>query len=311
MNENNQLQRVNQTLRAITRINKAIFDIRHEPRLLLAEVCDILVQERGYATTWIGEQRQNNLYPVAAASNSANAQEDELQTWVTQALYDQTAVQQALRGAKTVVSGRGKKMPDSGVTSTWVTTAVPIQVNDEVKAILSACATTPDAFDAAEIQLLEELATNIGFALESMEAESRRLQVEEALRTSEERFRRLAEHSLVGIVLTQNDVFRYVNPATARMFGYKDAGELIDRLGPLDLTAPESKALVKHNIDRRISGEIEAIRYTFKGLRKDGTTFDVEAHGSRAIHARQPAIISTVMDITCLLYTSPSPRDRS
>lgn len=297
MNETNQLQRVNRTLKAITRINKAIFDIRHEPRRLLTEVCDILVQEREYATVWIGEQHQNSLYPVAAASGNDQNQ-DALQTWITQALYDRTAVQQALRGAKTVVSGKAKKLPGSEETHTWITTAVPIQVNNEVRAILSACATAPDAFDAAEIQLLEELATNIGFALESMEAETRRLQAEEALRTSEERFRRLAEHSLVGIVLIQNDMLRYVNPATARMFGYEDAGELIDRLGPLDLTAPESRDLVKSNVDRRISGEIDAIRYTFKGLRKDGSTFDVEAHGSRAIHARRPAIISTVMDIT-------------
>ena len=50
-----QLQRVNQTLKAITRVNQAILHIRHEQRRLLREVCDILVQERDYTTVWIGE----------------------------------------------------------------------------------------------------------------------------------------------------------------------------------------------------------------------------------------------------------------
>ena len=48
------------------------------------------------------------------------------------------------------------------------------------------------------MQLLKEIAADVSFALESMEAESRRAAAEEALRASEERFRRLSEHALVG-----------------------------------------------------------------------------------------------------------------
>ena len=92
------------------------------------------------------------------------------------------------------------------------------------------------------------------------------------------------------------------------MFGYDGPEEIIDKLGPMDLTAPESRELVQTNIERRLSGEIDEIRYTFKGLRKDGTTFDVEAHGSRALHARRPAVISTIMDITRTRTVAPPTR---
>jgi len=297
MMREDQLQHVNQILRAITRVNQAILHIRHEPRRLLREICDILVQERAYTTVWIGELRNDDLFPTAASAEVSGLQ-DEMQTWVVQSLYNQNAAKQAYQEAQTVIAQKEQRLSRIGRTRTWTTAAVPIWVNDEITTVLNACTDDADAFDAAEIQLLEELAANTGFALESMEADTRRRQAEEALRTSEERFRRITEHSLVGIVLIQNDVFRYVNPALARMFGYTGPEEIINRLGPLDLTAPESRETVRTNIERRLRGDVQEIRYVFKGLRKDGTTFDVEAHGSRALHARRPAIISTVMDIT-------------
>lgn len=296
-NREEQLRRVNQTLRAITRVNQAILHVRHEQRQLLREVCDILVQERDYTTVWIGEVRNGELFP-AAASAEVKGLEDVLQTWIVQSLYNQDAAKQAGEENRTVIAQKKQRVGQEKRSRLWTTAAVPIRINDQITAVLNACTDDAKAFDAAEIRLLEELAANIGFALESMVADAERRQAQEALRTSEERFRHITDHSLVGILLIQNDTFRYVNPALARMFGYDDPEEIIDRLGPMELTAPESRELVRANIARRISGEIEEIRYTFKGLRKDGSVFDVEAHGSRALHARRPAVISTIMDIT-------------
>lgn len=63
---------------------------------------------------------------------------------------------------------------------------------------------------------------------------SERRQIEEQLRESNERFRLLAESSLTGIYLIQDNRFRYVNPALAHIFGYKVA-EITDKLDPMDL----------------------------------------------------------------------------
>jgi len=293
---NDPLARLNQSLRATKRINQTILYIRRDRQKLLQEVCNILAQECGYEAVWIGELRNGDLYPALNAAGPS-AQYDQLDTRIAQAPYNLNVAKQALREGRTVIEQ--KHEPRSGMASPgWTTAAVPIRVNNNIYAILNVSTTARDAFDASEIQLLKEIAADASFALESMEAESRRAEAEEALRTSEERFRRLAEHALVGIVLVQGDLIRYINPAAAEMFGYKSPVEIIDRLSPRDLTAPDSQMEVEENIAACLREEMQAVRFTFKGKRKDGSTFDVETYGSFAMHARRPAIIASIMDIT-------------
>jgi PAS domain S-box-containing protein len=118
-----------------------------------------------------------------------------------------------------------------------------------------------------------------------------------ALRESEERFRLLAESALSGIYLIQDGLFRYVNPALAAVFKY-EVEELIDRLGPLDLTHPDDRAMVQENIRRRIEGETPSVHYRFRGLCKDGSVRDIEALGRVISYRGRPAIIGTLLDVT-------------
>ncbi|MDO8680792.1 MAG: PAS domain S-box protein [Acidobacteriota bacterium] len=120
---------------------------------------------------------------------------------------------------------------------------------------------------------------------------------EAALRESEERFRLLTESALTGVYLIQDNLFRYVNPAFVPIFGYT-VGELTDKLGPLDLTAPGDRALVAENIRKRVAGGIHDIRYSFKGRRKDGALIDVEVHGARVEYDGKPAVVGTLLDVT-------------
>jgi len=51
-------------------------------------------------------------------------------------------------------------------------------------------------------------------------------------------------------------------------------------------------------VRRRISGEVEDIRYDFRGLRKDGTVIYLEVHGRRIEYQGKPGIIGTLVEIT-------------
>ena len=55
---------------------------------------------------------------------------------------------------------------------------------------------------------------------------------ERSFREGESRFESLAEQSIVGIYLVQDNVFRYVNQRLAAMFGYS-VDELVNRIGPV------------------------------------------------------------------------------
>lgn len=119
----------------------------------------------------------------------------------------------------------------------------------------------------------------------------------DALRENEEQFRTLAESSLTGIYLFQDNLFHYVNPAFERIFGY-EPGEIVGKIGPIELTHPDDRALVQENIRRRERGDIPNIRYEFRAVRKNGSTIFVEVFGSRLEHRGKPAIIGTLIDIT-------------
>ena len=124
-----------------------------------------------------------------------------------------------------------------------------------------------------------------------------RKQLEGQLLEGQERFRLLSESSLTGIYLIQEGRFRYVNPVMARMFGYK-IEEVVDRLGPLDLTYPDDRHIVGENIRRRVEGDLEEVRYEFRGLRRDGSVFYIEVHGRRIEHGGKIGVIGTLVDIT-------------
>jgi len=118
-----------------------------------------------------------------------------------------------------------------------------------------------------------------------------------ALRESEAKFRELTEKSLAGIYLIQDEVFRYVNPTMAKIFGYT-VEELTGGMGPDDLTMPEDRPKVRENIRRRIAGEVDSIHYEFRGLRKTGETAFIEVFGTGIDYMGRPAVFGTLLDIT-------------
>jgi len=123
------------------------------------------------------------------------------------------------------------------------------------------------------------------------------LLAERALRENVTRFRMLTEAALVGVYIIQDGKFRYVNPSFAQTFGY-EIDEIVDKLGPFDLTYPEDRDLVLENVQRRIKGEVERVHYTFRGQRKDGTIIYCEVLGRRVEYLQRPAIIGTLLDVT-------------
>ncbi|HYA41927.1 MAG TPA: PAS domain S-box protein [Syntrophobacteraceae bacterium] len=125
----------------------------------------------------------------------------------------------------------------------------------------------------------------------------KRKAAEKAPDDSERMFRDLAEKSLAGIYLIQDGVIRYANPRFGEIFGYT-VEETTDRLGPQDTVFPEDWPLVNENIRKRISGELHALHYEFRGVRKSGEIINTEVYGSHTVYQGRPAVIGTMLDIT-------------
>lgn len=125
---------------------------------------------------------------------------------------------------------------------------------------------------------------------------SERKRADEALHESEERFRTLSDHSLVGIYNIQDNRFIYVNSAFAEIFGYQP-DELIGA-SPLVVIHPDDQAMVAEQIRRRVAGEVPAMQYEFRGRRKNGETRHIEVFSAQIILNNRPAIVGNLLDIT-------------
>lgn len=123
-----------------------------------------------------------------------------------------------------------------------------------------------------------------------------RHQVQKALRESEEKFRRLAEKSLVGIGVVQDRVFTYVNPALAKIVGYTP-DELTGK-SPDVFVHPDDVALMHEQMQKRLEGKVSTVKYQVRAKTKEGEFRMIEVHGGRISYAGRPAVIGTLVDIT-------------
>lgn len=125
--------------------------------------------------------------------------------------------------------------------------------------------------------------------------------VEVSLIEAETKYRSLVEEALVGVYLYQEGQFFYVNPRYAEIFGYTQ--EEILQMDVLDLAFPEDRAVLSENIRRRMSGEVQGLRYFYRGIKKDQRVIDLEVHGTVTVYNGKPAIIGTLLDITDRIKT--------
>lgn len=124
-----------------------------------------------------------------------------------------------------------------------------------------------------------------------------RKRVESELVQNELKFRTLVEASLTGVYLIQNGQFIYANPKLQQILGY-NKDELYQMPSMLEVVHEDDRELVKTNLQRRVTGELDTAHYTFRCRHKQGYAIHVEAHGSRMVWNGQAAVIGTLLDIS-------------
>jgi len=116
------------------------------------------------------------------------------------------------------------------------------------------------------------------------------------LQENEEKFRTLAETSVVGIYISQLHVIKYVNPKFLTIFG-ATREEIIGE-NFLKLVYEEDHPQVIEKINQRTAGAVDNPGYEFRGLTRDGDIIHLESYGGLTHYQGQPAILETIIDIT-------------
>jgi len=118
----------------------------------------------------------------------------------------------------------------------------------------------------------------------------------EALRHSEEKYSKLVESSMDGIVIHQNAVIKFVNRAGLGMLGYSEE-EIIEH-NILDFIAPEHRELVFQRYQDRAKGKDVPSQYEIDLKKKDGSHIPVELSVNVTHYQGVPSAMVFLRDIS-------------
>jgi PAS domain S-box-containing protein len=123
-----------------------------------------------------------------------------------------------------------------------------------------------------------------------------RKQAEEALRTSEARYRLLVENANEVIVVAQDGMLKFVNRMTVELFGYSEQ-ELTSRPFP-EFVHPNDRGMVVERHLKRLKGDVFQPRYAFRLVARDGSIKWVEIGAVLINWEGKPATLNFLNDIT-------------
>jgi two-component system cell cycle sensor histidine kinase/response regulator CckA len=111
----------------------------------------------------------------------------------------------------------------------------------------------------------------------------------------------LLDACALGIVITQDGAFVYVNPPFCRLLGY-EAGELLGR-DAISLVYPNDQPHMRQRVGALMRGEVAATRAEVQVLRRDGTPMSLFVATMPCTFGGQPALLSTFVDIAGIRHS--------
>ena len=294
---------------AIAACNVAISRRRSRSELL-HEVCRILVDIGAIKMAWVGCPNADGTRIVPVASFCHDADAGNLQ-----GMYlSLDPAQPTSRGPSVLAFHINEPvwLDDSATdpsTEPWharavrfglhATGAIPIRQRGRPTATLTICIDEPGGFDESSRTLLQDMAAQLGLALDTLDAERTAAEFQDSLRRSEQRTEAMFERAPLGIALKDSVTGRYldVNPKFQEMVG-RSRETLLD-LRWQDITHPEDRRRIEaapvYLTDETPVGQIEK-RY----VRADGGVISVVMTIAKFEHPEgcNPRHLAMVEDVT-------------
>lgn len=189
------IERLAAMYRSLSETNEAIVRIAELPALY-QEVCDIVAKFGGFVLAWVGTvDRQRGMLRVAGRAGAGADYVERLELPLDARLAEGRgpSVRTALGGERVV----SNDFLGDTATAPWherarrhgiaASAAFPLRQGGQVAGVLNVYSGEAGFFDSEIIDLLDEMAANISFALDAMARDAERRAAEEALRRNDER----------------------------------------------------------------------------------------------------------------------------
>jgi PAS domain S-box-containing protein len=227
------IKRLYRLYNTLSQINQSVVRIKDKNELF-KNICQICVEYGKFRMAWIGliDQKTGLLQPVAHHGHDDGYLKKIILN-VHEKPNPKKATSVAIHKGEVVVNEDIKRAfyrlwQDEALKRGYRSLAsIPLKLKEEVIGNLNIYASEPDFFTEDEINLAEEIGTDISYALNSIESEKELKNVNKALFESERNYRELVDHSMVAIYKTnlKGDII-FANDAMVRIFDYRTLKEL-------------------------------------------------------------------------------------
>jgi len=311
--------RLNRLYSVSSSLRRAILHIT-DRRRLFDEACRLAVEKGQFRMAWLGllDRATQRVIPAAHAGFEQGYLKN-IRVSVADEPEGRGPTGTALREGRHFIcndiAGEPRMLPwrEEALSRGYRSSAAfPVAVHGQLMGSLNIYAGEPGFFDQENIALLEEMAADIGFALESVEREEQRQQAEferaqalareEAARTqarAEARFRELLEAAPDAILeMDSEGVIVLSNAATERLFGYSRQelrGLPMERL-LLERSLPAYRRLRAACLTRSERSETKPEELSAR--RKDGRELHTEMNLSPVETDQGGRITCIIRDIT-------------
>lgn len=144
--------------------------------------------------------------------------------------------------------------------------------------------------DKSTVDVLKEMAGELSDKLAKLRG------ADQALRESEEKYRKLVENSLTGIYIDQGGKLVFLNEQFADIYAYPR--EELMGMQTWKLVHPEDRRLTDEFRAKRLRGEDVPSEYEARGLTREGKTIWVRRRNTDIEYEGKPAILGNVVDVT-------------
>lgn len=268
------VHQLNRLYALLSAINQTIVRVRGIGPLF-ESVCSVAVEKGGFKMAWVGrfDPQTEKVIPLAHATQGSEPATGELG-------LERGLSLPATRAATTREHVICNDIEHQSCAAGWRETALsrgfracaafPFNLQGGDTGVLSLYSSKPEVFDAPEVQLLDELAMDLSFAVEVNEHEAARLRTEASLRENEERFRQLAENVREVFWLSEPVTGRllYVSPVYETLSGCSVESLYSSPEKWLEHTHPDDRARMRAfstELQRSENNEVE-----FRLIRPDG-----------------------------------------
>ncbi|MGC9517810.1 MAG: PAS domain S-box protein [Methanomicrobiales archaeon] len=223
------LKKLNQSLRVLSDCNQEIIRTDDEYELL-SKVCEIIVTRGKYLATWINYVENNNFKKLSTMAKYPNIKvyPEFNHLKISETSHENYPVVSNIKNSQTVIC---QDISKESFNEEWVIHAlengykslisIPLILENAVIGSLNICSSQTNKFDSEEVALLNELAGDIVYGINSIRTKLAKDEMKNNLKKSEEKYRCIVETANEGIwAMDKEYITTFVNKKMADMLGY-------------------------------------------------------------------------------------------